>query len=817
MSSREKPAAVGRADMRAWLEAAISEAGAALPSAPPSSNGLETAAENPIIAQNEPADTENPNTEHTEAARGNPHQTGTEDIATDTASHQRKLVTVRRIASVASVNKTYSVVAVDGWKVVVEKAEGFAKGNYVLFFEVDAFLPACSEFEDLFAEAGPLITFNGVEGYRVGTSAWTDWRGNEAISQGHVCHLSDFPIIDKKVCDLHWEHIELTEENFAEFIRAIDFSDELGVMKWESFPELGPIVPEPEHTLPEVEQTRPKLDEATPDVLTSNPKVPSFIIKTDIERVQNCPNLFIKPKYQRMVYQESLKMDGASATIYFIPYDSPLFTALPALPGLDYKNFPTFLKHATHKTGRFGVCSRNQDPHLLPSKTNPPHAQYWTAALAANLHTLLPSLDQPITIQAELVGATIQGNPYSYPTTPTPNNPTHELFIFSITTPGPGRSSKRWHPRKVEAFAAEHGLRHVPVLGYHAVPAIARHHEDLVTRAELKHGEGLVFKNCVDGRWFKVLSSRWIREKGDEMHARAQAHLQAQAQGGGGVVVKGKGKGKGKGRKMVDEKLEAERKAVVDEERKLVRGWQMSKEEAEELMEIYWNLDEWMSRDEALRKWVEDWERGWYGGMEALGDHAEEANGVGNMENGWTAAEQTGRVDGIHANAAGMSATQGAVGYAGQNGQKAKGFGVSEEKRKELEDWLGIKEPRMTTTSDNVTSETAQDGTTHNGNDKTIQNDTANKATGKPTQNDQKATGFGVSGEKQKELEGWLFPQPAESATHGTDGKATQNVQKASQNAQKATQNVQKATGFGVSQEKRKELEDWLGIKGSAL
>ncbi|AEO67170.1 uncharacterized protein THITE_24041, partial [Thermothielavioides terrestris NRRL 8126] len=404
-------------------------------------------------------------------------------------NYQRKLVTVRRIADVTPINKGHSVVTIDGWKVVVPKAEKFAKDDLVLFFEVDSFLPAASKYESLFAQVGPLVTFDDEEGYRVGTSTWTDWDKNKIISQGHVYHLYKFPDIDEKIRKLHWEHIELNDDQFVELIRPIDFTAELGVKKWVSFPENG---------------------EDINGVPTTNPKTPPFIPKTDMERVQNCPNLFIKPKYRYMTYQESLKMDGAGMTVYFVTPDSPFYSMLPALPTPSPANAHTMLQHAVHPTGRLGVCTRNQDllPHLLPSRTAPAlHTTCWTAAVAANLHRSLPALGQNIAIQAELVGPSIQGNPYGYAA-----DAAHELFVFAVVDLAAGR---RWHPRRAHAFAVGHlGLKHVPVLGYHTIPALARHHQDLIDRAELKRGEGLVFKNCDDGRWFKVLSSRWILQKG---------------------------------------------------------------------------------------------------------------------------------------------------------------------------------------------------------------------------------------------------------------------------------------------------------------
>jgi hypothetical protein len=107
----------------------------------------------------------------------------------------------------------------------------------------------------------------------------------------------------------------------------------------------------------------------------------------------------------------------------------------------------------------------------------------------------------------------------------------HTLHIFSIDdVAGHGRkayksggnatSSMRRNPKEVEEFAERHNLRHVEVRGYHTVRELANCHEDLIRMAEESGHEGLVFKCLNDGRWFKVLSTKWLLEKGDEKRAR---------------------------------------------------------------------------------------------------------------------------------------------------------------------------------------------------------------------------------------------------------------------------------------------------------
>ncbi|KAL2255822.1 hypothetical protein VTK26DRAFT_2659 [Humicola hyalothermophila] len=232
------------------------------------------------------------------------------DGANQTNGHTRKLTTVRHIKTLAPLNKKYQVAVIDGWKVVVEKSKGFCEGNLVIFLEVDAFLPARTRFESLFAQVGPLVSFNDEEGYRVGTSTWKDSNGNEVVSQGYIFHLSDFPDIGLEVSRLRCNSCNAYDnEGFANYMRVFDFSDMLGVKKFEYVKEEAGIT--------DVNND----DKAV--VATAHPKPPRFVLKTSMERVQNCPNLFIKKKYERFIFQESVKLDGASISIYFVPTSAP--------------------------------------------------------------------------------------------------------------------------------------------------------------------------------------------------------------------------------------------------------------------------------------------------------------------------------------------------------------------------------------------------------------------------------------------------------------------------------------------------------------
>jgi RNA ligase (TIGR02306 family) len=100
---------------------------------------------------------------------------------------------------------------------------------------------------------------------------------------------------------------------------------------------------------------------------------PSFIHKTDEERVQNLTDHYESWKDQAFYVTE--KLDGSSATFYL-------------------------------KDGEFGACSRNLE--LLETDEN----TFWKVAREMELKSKLESVGYNICIQGELVGEGIQKNPY---------------------------------------------------------------------------------------------------------------------------------------------------------------------------------------------------------------------------------------------------------------------------------------------------------------------------------------------------------------------------------------------------------------------
>jgi len=100
---------------------------------------------------------------------------------------------------------------------------------------------------------------------------------------------------------------------------------------------------------------------------------PSFLKKTDEERIQNLLQSYESFKNETFYVTE--KLDGSSATYYL-------------------------------RNGEFGVCSRNLD--LIETDGN----TFWKVSRELDLENKLKKLGDNLSLQGELIGEGIQGNPY---------------------------------------------------------------------------------------------------------------------------------------------------------------------------------------------------------------------------------------------------------------------------------------------------------------------------------------------------------------------------------------------------------------------
>ena len=215
---------------------------------------------------------------------------------------------------------------VDGWQVVVAKNVGYQQNDLVIYCEIDSFLPIREEFE--FLRRTSYKKMADREGFLLKTI-----RLRGQISQGLILPIT------------------VLGDNTSGLYEGMDVTEKLGIVKYEA-----PI----------------------PASLQGKVKgsFPSFIPKTDEERVQNLEKeynqLIFSSKHQLYVTE---KLDGSSYTAYF-------------------------------NRGQFGVCSRNLE--LLETEDN----TYWKVTRDLKIEEKLRSLGRNISLQGELIGEGIQGNPY---------------------------------------------------------------------------------------------------------------------------------------------------------------------------------------------------------------------------------------------------------------------------------------------------------------------------------------------------------------------------------------------------------------------
>jgi RNA ligase (TIGR02306 family) len=237
---------------------------------------------------------------------------------------ERKLASIQKIADIQPIPNAdaIEVVVINGWKVVTKKGE-FKVGDLCVYCEIDSFLPILPKYEFLRKSSYKKME-NGLEGFRLRT---IKLRGQ--VSQGLVLPVSVLP-----------EGRTLFE--------GLDVTEVMAITKYEP--------PVPANLAGKVKG-----------------HFPSFLIKTDEERVQNLTGVY--PFDRSLRFYVSEKLDGSSATFYF-------------------------------KDGEFGVCSRNLELLETPDNT------FWKVARQLKLEEILKTFDENICFQGELIGEGIQGNPY---------------------------------------------------------------------------------------------------------------------------------------------------------------------------------------------------------------------------------------------------------------------------------------------------------------------------------------------------------------------------------------------------------------------
>ncbi len=358
---------------------------------------------------------------------------------------ERKLATIQRISNLEPIPDADKILkaTVLGWEVVVLKDE-FKIGSLCVYCEIDSILPDKPEFE-----------FLRTRKFRIRTI-----RLKGQISQGICFPLSILPKGKYKEGD--------------------DVTTIMGVTKYD----------------PQAEIERRLLEESRK--ISSNRifkffkrykwyrvlfikrnkrgGFPTFIPKTDEDRIQLFPNICEKEK--DTLFSITEKLDGQSGTWFLI------------------KKKSLFSRYI------FGVCSRNI--HLA----RPDKSSYWNIAIKYDVKNLLKSiigLNKFIALQGEILGPGIQKNKYGLKE--------YEIYLFNIITPNNKLNPFNLDPSILQKIV-DRGLKLVPHIseGAHLkkdIPSMVEFAKGKSILADI-HREGIVVRNYKKGISFKVVNPDFL-------------------------------------------------------------------------------------------------------------------------------------------------------------------------------------------------------------------------------------------------------------------------------------------------------------------
>jgi RNA ligase (TIGR02306 family) len=309
------------------------------------------------------------------------------------------------------------ICTVGGWKCVTKLGE-FKTGDLAVYCSIDSWIP--HELAPFLSKGQEPRVYNGVRGERLRT---VKLRGT--VSQG------------------------LLIPAMGTFAVGTDMTQALGIQKWEA--------PIPAQLAGDI---------AGP--------FPTFVPKTDQERIQNLITEFESWKTNQLAFEVTEKLDGSSMTVFF-------------------------------NDGDFGVCSRNWS--LKQSENN----SFWVQAHKYNLRDILTKAGN-FAIQGELIGEGIQGNPYKIR-----GQDFYVYDVYDIINQCYLNAQER------QQFVERNNLKHVPVIAHSAnlSETLKLHTVDYaLTFAEgasmlnpNTEREGLVFK-CAGQFSFKAISNKFLWKNG---------------------------------------------------------------------------------------------------------------------------------------------------------------------------------------------------------------------------------------------------------------------------------------------------------------
>lgn len=338
----------------------------------------------------------------------------------------RKLATLRRIDEIFPIEGADAIecAVVGGWFIVVKKGE-FFPGELAVYCEIDSWIP--TEIAPFLSKGKEPREYLGIKGERLKT---VRLRGQ--LSQGLLLKLQPVDNAAMSCAGVEFPCVE-----------GLDVSEWLKIQKYEP--------PVPAQLAGQVKGM-----------------FPSFIPKTDQERIQNLSEELKVWNEKNFTFEVTEKLDGSSMTVYVNGEDE-------------------------------GVCSRNLDLKRDEKVT------FWKVAVQDDLIAKIRSTGRNLALQGELIGEGIQGNKYGIVG--------HGFFLFDVYD-----IDKKAYltPDERQALAKKLDISHVPVINNDSIMHGMGVH-DLLFAAEGKSAlndrverEGLVFKATLFESSFKAISNKWL-------------------------------------------------------------------------------------------------------------------------------------------------------------------------------------------------------------------------------------------------------------------------------------------------------------------
>ena len=350
---------------------------------------------------------------------------------------------------------------VGGWKCIISKDDNMKVGDKVVYFEVDSKVPKDDE----------RFAFLEKRHYKVKTLKMC-----KVLSQGLIMPMSKFPELAE--LDVGVDVTQILKVTYAE---AEDESRKKvnPNAKYESMrARHKKLFKKPWAKWMMRRAWGRKIMFLFFGKKKDNPRgFPSFISKTDEERIENMPWRLTEGK----TWLTTEKLDGTSCTY-----------------ALERKGKNRF---------EFYVCSRNVRQADENQKTYHDHNIYWDLAFKYNIEENLRGVLERnpdmkwVAIQGEGVGS-VQGNPLKLAE--------DDLYVFNYITSTNGRYSSRLGKALVEDW----GMKWVPILGEVTLPETMEEMKALATGKSVVNPEvmreGIVYRSLDGKESFKSVSNEYL-------------------------------------------------------------------------------------------------------------------------------------------------------------------------------------------------------------------------------------------------------------------------------------------------------------------